>query len=58
MNMQYQLFPRLLPLVGNNIEEEIIKLKQEVYILKEKITKLENEQNKKFLQNDDNFYIV
>ena len=56
--MQYQLFPRPLPLIGNNIEEEIIKLKQEVYILKEKITKLENEQNKKFLQNDDNFYIV
>lgn len=58
MNMQYPFIHRPLPFIGNNIDEEIIKLKQEINILKEKITKLEHEQNKKFLQNDDSFYMV
>lgn len=58
MNMQYPIFPRPMPFPGNNFEEEIIKLKQEINALKNRITKLEQEKKSNYLQNDDSLYMV
>ena len=56
-NMQFPFFPKPYPMMGN-IEEELIKLKQEINILKERITKLENKNKTDYLQKDDTFYMM
>ena len=58
MNMQYPIFPRPMPFPRNNLKEEIIKLKQEINALKNRITKLEQEKKFNYLQNDDSLYMV
>lgn len=56
-NMPFPFFPRPYSMMGN-IEEEIIKLKQEINILKEKIIKLENQNKNDYLQKDDSLYMM
>lgn len=56
-NMQFPIFPRPYPGMVN-IEEEIIKLKQEINILKERIMKLENKNKVDYLQKDDSLYMM
>lgn len=56
-NMQFPMFPRPYPTMGS-IEEELIKLKQEINILKERIIKLENKNKIDYLQKDDSLYMM
>lgn len=56
-NMPYPIFPSPIP-YNNHIEEEIIKLNQEIIQLKERIRKLENKKQNDYLQKDDNLYMV
>lgn len=61
MNMQMPNFPYPPYMQPQfNIEEELIKLKQEVIILKEKVKQLEtNKPNKKdYMKKDDSLYMV
>ena len=58
MNMQYPFIPRPMPYPTNNIDEEIIKLKQEINQLKERITRLEQEKKPNYLQKDDSLYMM
>ena len=51
------MFPRPYPTRGS-IEEELIKLKQEINILKERIIKLENKNKIDYLQKDDSLYMM
>ena len=52
MNMHYPFIPNPIPYPQNNIEEEIIKLKQEIYKLKEKVSFVINEKEniEKYIQ--------
>ncbi len=60
-NMPFPFYPNpyhMGNMPGNNIEEEIIKLKQEINILKERIAKLENKNKNDYLQKDDSLYMM
>ena len=56
-NMPFPFFQPQFP-IGKNIEEEIIKLNQEINHLKERIEKLENKKKNDYLQNDDSLYMM
>lgn len=56
-NMPFQFFPGPIN-INNRLEEEIIKLNQEIAQLKERISKLENKKKNDYLEHDDNFYIM
>ena len=56
-NMPFPFFQPQFPM-GNNIEEEIMKLKQEINHLKERIESLENKKKNDYLQKDDSLYMM
>ncbi len=58
-NMQFPFIPpyNMAP-PRPNIEEELLRLKQEINILKERITKLENQNKNDYLQKDDTLYMM
>ncbi|MBR2139013.1 MAG: hypothetical protein IJ966_06970 [Bacilli bacterium] len=58
MNMQYPFIPRPMPYPTQNIEEELLKLKHELKELKERITRLEQENKPNYLQKDDSLYMM
>ena len=58
MNMQYPFIPRPMPYHTPNLEEEILKLKHELKELKERITRLEQENKPNYLQKDDSLYMM
>lgn len=58
MNMQYPFIPRPMPYHTTNLEEEILKLKHELKELKERITRLEQENKPNYLQKDDSLYMM
>ena len=58
MNMEFPFYPRPIPYPPYTIEEEIIRLKQEINILKERLTKFEQEKPKNYLQKDDSLYMM
>lgn len=56
-NMPFQFFPGPIN-INNRLEEEIIKLHQEITQLKERISKLETKKQNDYLEHDDNFYMM
>ena len=59
--MNNMMFPYIIPYQNTqaiNIEEEIKKLKYEINILKEKIEKIENKEQNKYLQKEDGKYMM
>lgn len=56
-NMPFQFFPGPMH-INNYIEEELIKLHQEIARLKERIEKLETKKKNDYLEHDDNFYMM
>ena len=54
-NMQF-FPPTPYPII--NIHEEILKLKQEIALLKEKINELENKNKHNYLQKDDSLHMM
>ena len=57
MNMQFPFFPTPQQ-IPRNIEEEILKLKQEIYNINERLKKLENKPKTDYMQKDDNLYMM
>ncbi len=59
--MNNMMFPYIIPYQNTqaiNIEEEIKLLKYEINILKEKIEKIENKEQNKYLQKEDGKYMM
>ena len=56
-NMPFPFFQQQFP-IGKSVEEEIIKLNQEINHLKERIEKLENKKKNDYLQKDDSLYMM
>lgn len=54
-NMPYPFFQ---PSPPNNIYEEIKKIKEELYLIKEKLKELENSSKKDYLKKYDSFHIL
>ena len=58
MNFHYPFMPNPIPYPQNNFEEEIIKLKQEIYQIKERLSSLENQKKTEYLKKDDSLYMM
>ena len=56
MNIGYPFIPR--PMTYPTIDEEIIKLKQEIQKLKERIAHLEQQDKPNYMQKDDSLYMM
>ena len=60
-NMPYPyLPPQIIPNIDPNkqIQEEIIKIKHEINILKERIKNLEEKEHNDYLKKDDGLYMM
>lgn len=57
MNMQFPFFPPPHQ-IPRNIEEEIIKLKNEIININERLKKLENKPKTDYMQKDENLYMM
>lgn len=61
MNMQFPFYPsppippRPLP---QNIEEELLKIHQEIFNLNERLKRLETKQKQNYMQKDDNLHMM
>lgn len=51
-----QFIPNVIP--NQQIQEEIIKLKKEISILKERIKNLEEKEHNDYLKKDDGLYMM
>ena len=68
MNMQYPFFPspqipRAIPgqmpqMMTSNIEEELLKIRQEIFNLNERLKRLETKQKQNYMQKDDNLHMM
>lgn len=61
MNMQFPFYPNPSipphPLTPN-IEEELLKIRQELYNLNERLKRLETKQKQNYMQKDDNLHMM
>lgn len=61
MNMQFPFYPSP-PMPPHpfpqNIEEELLKIKQELFNLNERLKRLETKQQKNYMQKDDNLQMM
>ncbi len=57
MNMQIPFFP-LPPQVPKNLEEELIKIKQELANINERLLKLETTKKNNYMQKDDTLHMM
>ncbi len=61
MNMQYPFFPNPSmpqPSLPPNIQEELLKIRQEIFNINERLKRLESKQKQNYMQKDDNLHMM